>query len=84
MTAAAFVTSGSSCPVLDELPGISLVMRSHWVRLNDVHKRKFPIISPIMTGTLRSTTVGVLVSVYQFHTNDIGSTELIAKVWTAL
>ncbi|KAG1752381.1 uncharacterized protein EDB91DRAFT_1102170 [Suillus paluster] len=75
MTAAAFVTSGSLCPVLDEIPDISLVMRSHiGVRdhqrsTNGVHKRKFPIISPIMTGTLRSATVG--------------STELIAKVWTA-
>jgi succinate dehydrogenase (ubiquinone) membrane anchor subunit len=38
-----------------------------------VHKRKFPIIGPILTWTLRSATVGVLVGVYQFNTNDIGA-----------
>jgi hypothetical protein len=38
-----------------------------------VHKRKFPILSPILTWTLRSATVGVLVGVYQFNTNDIGA-----------
>lgn len=38
-----------------------------------VHKRKFPVLGPILTWTLRSATVGVLVGVYQFNTNDIGS-----------
>ncbi|KAH7868877.1 CybS-domain-containing protein [Lentinula edodes] len=28
-------------------------------------------------------TVGTMVGVYQFNTNDIGLTELIAKVWAA-
>ena len=37
-----------------------------------IHKRKFPVFAPIMTWTLRSVTVGVLVGVYQFNTNDIG------------
>lgn len=37
-----------------------------------VHQRKFPIIGPILTWTLRTATVGVLVGVYQFNTNDIG------------
>ncbi|KAG1810562.1 mitochondrial inner membrane protein [Suillus subaureus] len=86
-TAAAFVTSGSSYPVLDGLLGLSLVMHSHIgfdsMIVDYVHKRKFPILSPILTWTLRSATVGVLVGVYQFNTNDIGLTELIAKVWTA-
>ncbi|KAG2368602.1 mitochondrial inner membrane protein [Suillus spraguei] len=74
MTAAAFVTSG-------------LVMHSHIgfdsMIVDYLHKRKFPIIGPIATWTLRTATVGVLVGVYQFNTNDIGLTELIAKVWTA-
>lgn len=38
-----------------------------------VHKRKFPVLGPILTWTLRSATVGVLVGVYQFNTNDIGA-----------
>jgi succinate dehydrogenase (ubiquinone) membrane anchor subunit len=38
-----------------------------------LHKRKFPILGPIATWTLRTATVGVLVGVYQFNTNDIGA-----------
>ncbi|OJA10410.1 hypothetical protein AZE42_03555, partial [Rhizopogon vesiculosus] len=87
MTTAAFVTTGSSYPVLDGLLGISLVMHSHIgfdsMVVDYLHERKFPIIGPAMTWTLRTATVGVLVGVYQFNTNDIGLTELIAKVWTA-
>ncbi|KAG2142973.1 SDHD, membrane anchor subunit of succinate dehydrogenase [Suillus clintonianus] len=64
-----------------------LVMHSHLgfdsMIVDYVHPRKFPILGPVMTWTLRSATVGVLVGVYQFNTNDIGLTELIAKVWTA-
>lgn len=87
MTAAAFVTSGSSYPVFDGLLGLSLVMHSHIgfdsMIVDYLHKRKFPILGPIMSWTLRTATVGVLVGVYQFNTNDIGLTELIAKIWTA-
>ncbi|KAF8558894.1 hypothetical protein OG21DRAFT_996131 [Imleria badia] len=87
MTAAAFATSGTAYPVLDGLLGISLVMHSHigfdGILVDYLHKRKFPILGPLMTWTLRATTAGVLVGVYQFNTNDIGLTELITKVWTA-
>lgn len=38
-----------------------------------VHKRKFPILGPVLSWTLRTATVGVLVGVYQFNTNDIGA-----------
>lgn len=38
-----------------------------------LHSRKFPILGPIATWTLRTATVGVLVGVYQFNTNDIGA-----------
>lgn len=38
-----------------------------------VHKRKFSVLGPIATWTLRTVTVGVLVGVYQFNTNDIGT-----------
>jgi len=48
-----------------------------------VHPRKFPVLGRISTWALRATTVGVLVGVYQFNTNDIGLAELIAKAWHA-
>ncbi|KAI0692452.1 mitochondrial inner membrane protein [Cytidiella melzeri] len=87
MTAAAFVTSGSAYPILDGLLGISLVVHSHigfdTILVDYLHKRKFPILGPIASWTLRATTVGVLVGIYQFNTNDIGLTELVAKVWAA-
>jgi succinate dehydrogenase (ubiquinone) membrane anchor subunit len=41
-----------------------------------LHKRKFPILGPMMTWTLRTVTVGVLAGVYQFNTNDIGASLL--------
>ena len=37
-----------------------------------VHPRKFPKLGPTLTWVLRATTVGVLVGVYQFNTEDIG------------
>ncbi|KAF5349356.1 hypothetical protein D9758_011787 [Tetrapyrgos nigripes] len=87
MTAAAFVTSGSPYPIIDGLLGISLIIHSHIgfdaLLVDYVHPRKFPIMGPTLTWTLRATTVAVMVGVYQFNTNDIGLTELIAKVWTA-
>ncbi|KAK7062578.1 membrane anchor subunit of succinate dehydrogenase, Sdh4 [Paramarasmius palmivorus] len=87
MTVAAFVTSGTNYPILDGILGVSLIIHSHigfdTMIVDYVHKRKFPILGPITTWTLRAATVGVMVGVYQFNTNDIGLTELIAKVWTA-
>ncbi|KAK1217273.1 membrane anchor subunit of succinate dehydrogenase, Sdh4 [Marasmius sp. AFHP31] len=87
MTVAAFATSGSSYPILDGILGISLIIHSHIgfdsMLVDYLHKRKFPVVGPIASWTLRAATVGVMVGVYQFNTNDIGLTELIAKVWTA-
>lgn len=37
-----------------------------------LHPRKFPYSGPLMKWTLRTVTLGVLVGVYQFNTNDIG------------
>jgi succinate dehydrogenase (ubiquinone) membrane anchor subunit len=37
-----------------------------------VHKRKFPLLGPLLTWTLRLTSFAVGVGVYQFNTNDIG------------
>ncbi|KAI6001836.1 mitochondrial inner membrane protein [Pisolithus albus] len=87
MTAAAFVTSGSSYPALDGIFGVSLVMHSHigfdCMLVDYLHPRKFPFLGNFMKWTLRTMTLGVLVGVYQFNTNDIGLTELIAKAWKA-
>jgi len=87
ITGAAFVTSGSAYPVLDGLLGVSLVMHSHIgfdnLLVDYVHPRKFPKLGPTLTWVLRVTTVGVLVGVYQFNTEDIGLTELVAKAWHA-
>ncbi|KAK2465046.1 hypothetical protein APHAL10511_003122 [Amanita phalloides] len=87
MTVAAFVTSGTQHPILDGLLGVSLVVHSHIgfdsMLVDYLHKRKFPILAPATTWILRTATVATLVGIYQFNTNDIGLTELIAKVWTA-
>jgi len=87
ITGAAFVTSGSAYPVLDGILGVSLVMHSHIgfdnLLVDYVHPRKFPKLGPTLTWVLRATTVGVLVGVYQFNTEDIGLTELVAKAWHA-
>ncbi|KAJ7595000.1 mitochondrial inner membrane protein [Mycena floridula] len=87
LTGAAFATSASAYPMLDGLLGVALVMHSHIgfdaLIVDYIHVRKFPVLGRIATWGLRSATVGVLVGIYQFNTNDIGLTELISKVWTA-
>ncbi|KAJ6584606.1 SDHD, membrane anchor subunit of succinate dehydrogenase [Mycena capillaripes] len=87
LTGAAFATSPSVHPVLDGILGVSLVVHSHMgfdsMVVDYLHPRKFPVLGRVATWTLRSATVGVLIGVYQFNTNDIGLTELISKVWSA-
>ncbi|KDR79801.1 hypothetical protein GALMADRAFT_241884 [Galerina marginata CBS 339.88] len=87
LTAAAFFTTGSNYPVIDGLLGVSLIMHSHIgfdsMVVDYLHPRKFPVIGRVATWALRTATVATLVGVYQFNTNDIGLTELIAKAWTA-
>ncbi|KAF7296560.1 Succinate dehydrogenase [ubiquinone] cytochrome b small subunit [Mycena chlorophos] len=87
LTGAAFATSPTAHPVVDGLLGVSLIVHSHIgfdaMLVDYVHPRKFPVIGRIGTWALRATTVGVLVGVYEFNTNDVGLTELISKVWHA-
>ncbi|KAJ7366489.1 mitochondrial inner membrane protein [Mycena albidolilacea] len=87
LTGAAFATSPSVHPVLDGILGVSLIVHSHIgfdsMLVDYLHPRKFPVLGRIATWTLRTATVGVLVGVYNFNTNDIGLTELISKVWHA-
>lgn len=42
-----------------------------------IHKRKFPKLAPAMSWALRTVTVGVLVGVYQFNTQDIGTSVIL-------
>ena len=51
-----------------------------------LHPRKFPVLGRALTWVLRATTVGVLVGVYQFNTNDIGTppSSPHARIWPAL
>ncbi|KZV80464.1 SDHD, membrane anchor subunit of succinate dehydrogenase, partial [Exidia glandulosa HHB12029] len=87
LTVTAFATSASPYAVLDGVLGVALVMHSHIgfdsVLEDYLHKRKFPVIGPISTWILRFATVGALVGVYEFNTNDVGMTELVKRVWHA-
>ncbi|EFP84752.1 succinate dehydrogenase (ubiquinone) membrane anchor subunit [Puccinia graminis f. sp. tritici CRL 75-36-700-3] len=85
LSAATAISSAN--PILDGVIGVFLIAHSHMgfdqCLVDYVPKRKFPVISPIATWTLRALTCGVLVGVYQFNTHDIGMTELIKKAWKA-
>ncbi|GAA5838892.1 hypothetical protein JCM11251_003729 [Rhodosporidiobolus azoricus] len=75
----------SANPVIDGVLCTALVAHSHMgfdqILTDYLHPRKFPVLGNIATWVLRLATVGVLVGVYQFETNDIGLTELIKKAW---
>jgi len=45
-----------------------------------VHKRKFPTLGPILTWTLRVTSLAVGVGIYQFNTNDVGAFVMAARM----
>ncbi|KDQ58287.1 hypothetical protein JAAARDRAFT_35097 [Jaapia argillacea MUCL 33604] len=87
LTGAAFAVSPTAYPLIDGLLAVSLVVHSHIgfdsVLVDYLHKRKFPIIGPVASWSLKFATIGTLVGLYQFNTQDIGLTELIVKVWTA-
>ena len=64
---------GVRCMCLDPLLSSHRVLFQFDSILADyLHKRKFPIIGPATTWTLRTATVATLVGIYQFNTNDIG------------
>ncbi|KAF6752584.1 CybS-domain-containing protein, partial [Ephemerocybe angulata] len=86
LTAAAFVTSGANYPMLDGILGLTrLIARSHigafyQCVVDYLHPRKFPILGPASSWTLRAATLAATVGIFQCNTNDIGLTELIAEV----
>jgi hypothetical protein len=50
-----------------------MVLQFDTILVDYVHKRKFPTIGPLLTWTLRVTSLAVGVGIYQFNTNDIGA-----------
>ncbi|KAK0546962.1 membrane anchor subunit of succinate dehydrogenase, Sdh4 [Tilletia horrida] len=86
LIAAGAVKHGAS-GILDGALALTLVVHSHIgfdACLQDyLHKRKYPIAGPIGAWVLRAATVGTLVGIYEFQTNDVGFTEVISKLWTA-
>ncbi|SNX85146.1 related to succinate dehydrogenase [ubiquinone] cytochrome b small subunit, mitochondrial precursor [Melanopsichium pennsylvanicum] len=86
LVAVGFAKHGSSA-ILDGALALTLVVHSHigfdCILADYLHKRKFPIAGPLSTWTLRAATLATLYGLYEFNTNDVGLTELIAKVWTA-
>lgn len=45
-----------------------------------LHKRKFPVLGPLFTWTLRLTSLAVGVGIYQFNTNDIGAFAMVVRM----
>jgi CybS, succinate dehydrogenase cytochrome B small subunit len=53
---------------------LSTDLRKHtYIHTYYGHKRKFPKIAPVATWGLRAATVVAAVGVFQFNTNDIGT-----------
>ncbi|KAI3628183.1 membrane anchor subunit of succinate dehydrogenase, Sdh4 [Malassezia furfur] len=86
LCAVAAVKHGMSGAV-DGALSVALLLHSHMgfenVLTDYVEKRKFPIAAPITTWFVRALTVATGIGLYEFNTNDIGLTELVAKLWTA-
>ncbi|CAO1632911.1 unnamed protein product [Parajaminaea phylloscopi] len=86
LTALAVAKHGSS-GVLDAALGLSLVAHSHIgfdaIFTDYMHKRKFPIAGRIWPWAVRGASLAAIAGLYEMQTNDVGLTELIAKVWTA-
>ncbi|KAK9898802.1 hypothetical protein P389DRAFT_141214 [Cystobasidium minutum MCA 4210] len=85
IVASTAVTSAN--PILDGILCVSLVLHSHLgfdnILCDYLHPRKFPLLGPILTWTVRLLTGGALYGLYEFNTNDIGLTELVKKSWNA-
>ncbi|PWN44171.1 hypothetical protein IE81DRAFT_321574 [Ceraceosorus guamensis] len=86
IVAAGMVKHGSS-GLLDGALAVSLIVHSHigfdCIIADYLHKRKFPVIGPTVSWTLRAATVASLVGLYELNTNDIGLSEFIARAWVA-
>ncbi|KAI9638507.1 CybS-domain-containing protein [Dioszegia hungarica] len=84
---AAAVSTGSAYPIIDGVLAVSLIIHSHIgfdsIVVDYLHPRKFPVIGPMATWALRGLTGLAVWGVYEFNTNDVGLTELVARLWRA-
>ncbi|KAK1924682.1 mitochondrial inner membrane protein [Papiliotrema laurentii] len=83
----AAVSTGSAHPILDGLLAVSLVVHSHIgfdsILIDYLHPRKFALLGPLAKWVLRAVTGLAVWGCYEFNTNDIGLTELVARLWKA-
>lgn len=72
LVAAGFAKHGSSA-ILDGALALTLVAHSHigfdCILADYLHKRKFPVIGPLCTWTLRAATLATLYGLYEFNTS---------------
>ncbi|WFD25735.1 membrane anchor subunit of succinate dehydrogenase, Sdh4 [Malassezia nana] len=82
MIALATVKHGA-CGTLDGVLSATLLLHSHIgfdaLLVDYLDKRKFPVAGPLAKWILRAATVATAVGLY----DDVGLTELVAKLWTA-
>lgn len=76
LTVSTFALSSSPYPVLDGILAVSLVVHSHMgfdqILVDYLHPRKYPFLGRVSSWGLKLLTVGTLVGVYQFNTEDVG------------
>lgn len=76
LVAVGFAKHGSSA-ILDGALALTLVAHSHigfdCILADYLHKRKFPILGPVSSWTLRAATVATLYGLYEFNTSKYSS-----------
>ncbi|KAL5404412.1 hypothetical protein PMIN06_008990 [Paraphaeosphaeria minitans] len=86
LTVAPFA-AGSLNPVTDSILCALLVLHSHIgfesCIIDYFPKKRIPKIRATAHWALRIATVGLGVALYSFETNDVGITELVARLWHA-
>lgn len=86
LVGAAAVKHGA-CALLDGGLSLALLLHSYLgfdVMIADyIDKRKFSITGPVLKWILRLATLGAGYGLYEFNTNDVGISELVARVWRA-
>lgn len=79
LVAVGMVKHGSSA-LLDSALALSLVVHSHigfdCILADYLHKRKFPILGPVGSWTLRALTLTTLYGLYEFNTSKFCFTSL--------
>jgi succinate dehydrogenase (ubiquinone) membrane anchor subunit len=86
LTVSTVIHTGGA-PITDLFLGVVLPLHCH-LGFDQVITDYFPArkgkgVNLLAVWGLRAGTVLVLISCYQFNTNDVGLTEFIQRVWTA-